>query len=146
MALADAPQAIALGDRASSTSRFLAASIDLGLIFLLVIGLDRLLDLGTLSLPFAGQSSTAGMTGVLVAGLGLAFMAKFWSTSPGKSLLGLRIAHASSQGDIAAWQAAVRQALWFVSLLGGWAFLWMLCDRRGQGLHDKLARTVVVKV
>ena len=145
MVSADAPQAIALGDQASAVSRFLAASVDFGLILVFALGSNRFLDLDALTLPMFGSFSLASLIGVLLPAFCLALMAKFLGVSPGKRVLGLRIVHAKTRDQIAYWQAAVRQALWLVSLFAGWVFLWIFCDRRGQGLHDKLARTLVVR-
>lgn len=65
--------------------------------------------------------------------------------TPGKLLLGCRVVDARTGGRPHLWQAIVRLLGYAVSALPlGLGFLWILWDRRRQGWHDKLARTVVV--
>lgn len=66
--------------------------------------------------------------------------------TPGKLLLGYRIVDARSGGRPRLWQVCVRLLGCVVSALPlGLGFLWMIWDRRHQGWHDKLARTLVVE-
>lgn len=66
--------------------------------------------------------------------------------TPGKLLLGCRVVDARSGGRPHVWQVIVRLLGYAVSALPlGLGFLWMLWDRRRQGWHDKLARTVIVE-
>jgi len=68
-----------------------------------------------------------------------------WQATPGKLILGCYVVDADT-GQAVTWlQAGVRYLAYFVSLLPlGLGFLWILWDKRKQGFHDKLARTVVV--
>jgi len=72
----------------------------------------------------------------------------FWvyrSATPGKMWLGAKIVDAESLGRPARWQWVVRYLGYYVSLLTlCLGFFWVGWDRRKQGFHDKLARTVVV--
>lgn len=65
--------------------------------------------------------------------------------TPGKRMLGMRVVDADGSGSIGFRRAALRRAAY---LIGGLAFylgwLWLLVDARGQALHDKVARTLVV--
>lgn len=65
--------------------------------------------------------------------------------TPGKLLLDCHIVDARSLGRISVLQAIIRYFGYLVSalplMLG---FLWIIWDRRHQGFHDKLARTVVI--
>lgn len=72
----------------------------------------------------------------------------FWlcrSATPGKMLLNMEIVDARTGGKPRPWQWIVRYAGYVVAvaplMLG---FLWILWDKKRQGWHDKLARTVVV--
>ena len=73
----------------------------------------------------------------------------FWlmfQGTPGKLLLGCRIIDAGSGGRARPSQLLVRLIGYAISFApAGLGFLWMLWDRRGQGWHDKLARTQVVE-
>jgi uncharacterized RDD family membrane protein YckC len=67
----------------------------------------------------------------------------FWALAgrtPGMALLGLRVV--AVDGRAASSFAALVRAVVLAGLPIG--ALWVLVDRRGQGLHDKLARTTVV--
>jgi uncharacterized RDD family membrane protein YckC len=66
--------------------------------------------------------------------------------TPGKLLSGCRIVDAESGGRARPFQLVLRLIGYAISLApAGLGFLWMLWDRRGQGWHDKLARTQVVE-
>jgi uncharacterized RDD family membrane protein YckC len=68
----------------------------------------------------------------------------FWGLAGrtlGMALVGVRVV--STRGRPVSWPAALIRAVVLAYFpLGG---LWMLVDRRRQGVHDKLARTVVVR-
>jgi uncharacterized RDD family membrane protein YckC len=72
------------------------------------------------------------------------YNALFWllaGRTPGMALLGLRVI--SSAGRPISWPAALVRALVLAYFpLGA---LWTLVDRRHQAVHDKIARTVVVR-
>ncbi len=77
-----------------------------------------------------------------------AIVVAFWSVrsaTPGKRLLAARIVDADSGAALTTRQALLRYASYYVSLVGfGLGFLWVAFDRRKQGWHDKIARTVVI--
>ena len=73
----------------------------------------------------------------------------FWikkSATPGKMLIKSKIIDANTGGQPKVWQWIVRYLGYFVSCiplgLGLFAVAW---DRRKQGWHDKMAKTIVVK-
>lgn len=73
----------------------------------------------------------------------------FWRTrqaTPGKIALSLRIVDANSGQTLSTGQSVGRYFAYLVSIvplcLG---FVWIAFDRRKQGWHDKLARSVVVR-
>jgi uncharacterized RDD family membrane protein YckC len=109
-------------------------------------------------------ATTAGVVGVEVVGvvlgrkpqhLGAAlaiapvvllfvYSVAFWvlaGRTLGTALLGLRVIRID--GRLVSWGQAVIRAL--IMLIFPIGFLWSLLDRRHQAIHDKLARTVVVR-
>jgi uncharacterized RDD family membrane protein YckC len=74
-----------------------------------------------------------------------------WGQTPGKRVMSLRVVRADDGGPISYGQAAWRLLFaYLVSLatcgIGGLVDVaWILWDARRQALHDKVARTVVVK-
>lgn len=74
----------------------------------------------------------------------------FWmarQATPGKMLLGMKIADANTLGPPTRKQDVGRYLSYYVSLLCLFlGFLWVAVDARKQGWHDKLAGTVVIRV
>lgn len=70
-----------------------------------------------------------------------------WGQTAGKLLLGLRVVRADG-GPVGGGQALFRETLGRLAagFLLGLGYLWVLADPQGQGWHDKLAGTVVVRV
>ena len=67
------------------------------------------------------------------------------STTPGKLLMGCHIVDAETLQPISRKQAIIRLAGYFVSALPLYlGFIWAARDKRKQGLHDKLAKTLVL--
>ncbi|GAA4736177.1 RDD family protein [Phytohabitans rumicis] len=69
----------------------------------------------------------------------------FWTLAgrtPGMALLGVRVV--TVDGGRVSWLAALVRAVVLAYFPVG--ALWAVVDRRGQGVHDKLARTTVVRV
>lgn len=70
---------------------------------------------------------------------------KFAST-PGKMILKMKIVDAKTLGPVSAGRLLLRYFAYFVALIPlGLGFLWVAWDKRKQGWHDKIARTVVVR-
>lgn len=85
---------------------------------------------------------------VLVPLLPVLMVVLWWrfQGTPGKLLLGCRIVDARTGGHPRLWQALVRLLGCVLSALPlGLGFLWIIWDRRHQGWHDKLARTLIVE-
>lgn len=80
--------------------------------------------------------------------LGLVILA-FWLTrlaTPGKMILDAVIVDAGTLGKPSTGRFIIRYLAYFVSAFPlGLGFLWVAFDRRKQGWHDKLARTVVIR-
>ena len=72
----------------------------------------------------------------------------FWrycGATPGKIALGIKIVDAASGGPPSLGRLALRFVGYFVSALPLYlGFLWAAVDRRKQGWHDKIARTIVI--
>ena len=73
----------------------------------------------------------------------------FWvykDATPGKMLCGIKIVDARTGGKPGGWQYIGRYFSYIAStlplMLG---FFWIIWDKRKQGWHDKLARTVVIR-
>ncbi|HEY0960760.1 MAG TPA: RDD family protein [Pseudomonadales bacterium] len=129
-------------------SRLLAAVLDsiiqllvLVPLFLVVFGPDIMADTTVLETPL-------GYT--LNYGLPLLYVVVCWiwkSATPGKIMMGMAIVDADSGGKPPALRLVVRYVAYYISALPLFiGFLWVAFDRRKQGFHDKLARTVVVMV
>jgi len=73
----------------------------------------------------------------------------FWHfklATPGKMAVSAVVVDADSYGRPSTLQLTVRYAGYFLSTIFLFAgFLWIGFDRRKQGWHDKIARTVVIK-
>lgn len=74
----------------------------------------------------------------------------FWVSkggTPGKTLLGMKIVDAKTFQKPTLAQSIIRYLGYFISvipcLLG---FIWIYYDKRRQGFHDKVAKTVVIMV
>lgn len=66
--------------------------------------------------------------------------------TPGKLLMNCRVVDAASGQPPSLGQAVLRYLGYILSALPlGLGFLWVIWDRRRQGWHDKLARTLVVE-
>ena len=134
--------------------RRLAASLIDSLIFGLILGLMWLLlgwgaapqtDLAPGPQVYDGSALLRGLAqNLLFALVTVIFWLKFLGT-PGKLLLGCQVVDARSGGPLRTGQALLRYLAYFVSALPlGLGFLWIAFDKRKQGFHDKIAKTVVV--
>ena len=65
--------------------------------------------------------------------------------TPGKRLFGLQVLDQATGKAISVGQSLLRYAGYFIAMLPlGLGLLWVVFDKRKQGWHDKLARTVVI--
>jgi uncharacterized RDD family membrane protein YckC len=73
----------------------------------------------------------------------------FWvmkGATPGKMVLRMRIVDADTYQAASGPRLFLRYVAYFVSMLPLFlGFLWIAWDKRKQGWHDKIARTVVVR-
>lgn len=133
---------------AGPVSRTIAYALDALIVVLLVTAGAAIADLvtsvmGTWIHDLTRAAASAFFL-VLPAMLA-AYCALFWALAgrtPGMALLGLRVVAVRSPG--LSWMAAaVRAVVLAYFPLGA---LWVLVDRRRQAVHDKLARTAVIRV
>ena len=72
----------------------------------------------------------------------------FWrycGATPGKSALGMKIVDANTGAAPSTVRLVIRFLAYFVSAFPLYlGFLWAAVDRRKQGWHDKIARTIVI--
>ena len=127
--------------------RLAAALLDLMLLVSTLGLIEWLIQQINLSNSGLTTTETAKvMTLPLLAGIPVLLL--FWlvfQASPGKLLLDCRIVDARDGSAPQPWQLLVRCMSYGLSAVPlGLGFLWMLWDRRRQGWHDKLARTLVV--
>ena len=100
--------------------------------------LDDFYDPGKTSL---GQFLLQDLAPMLLA---IFFWVRFRGT-PGKRLLGCQVADANSGDNLSVGRSVIRYVGYLVSLLPlGLGFFWILWDKKKQGFHDKLARSVVI--
>jgi uncharacterized RDD family membrane protein YckC len=71
----------------------------------------------------------------------------YWSATPGKILLRMKIVDARTRGPISRTQALLRAFGYIISTLPlGLGFFWMSLNKKRQGWHDILAGTLVVRI
>ena len=72
----------------------------------------------------------------------------FWrycGATPGKLALGVKVVDAKTGEAPATWRLVLRFFGYFLSAFPLYlGFLWAIVDRRKQGWHDKIARTIVI--
>jgi uncharacterized RDD family membrane protein YckC len=132
---------------AGVVSRTVAYVIDVLLVTVVVGGIAVVVTLMSTALLAETRDAVRIGIGYLVVFMPafLAFYSMlFWrlaGRTPGMALLNLRVIRVT--GRPVSWFAALVRAVLLAYLPVG--AVWSLVDRRRQGLHDKLARTVVVR-
>ena len=135
----------------------------------LIVGIPLAVVFGVLALAAGGlaagtsnsdqntQNTTAAVfSGVfilfylLAIAVSIGYWVYFWGTTGatfGMRMLGLRVVDANTGGPIGIPRALVR---WLMTIVNSWAcyigWIWVAFDARKQGWHDKVARTVVIRV
>lgn len=73
------------------------------------------------------------------------FFWQMYQATPGKLLLNIKIVCIETGAKPNFKQLVLRYLAYFVSIITlGLGFLWVIWDKKNQGLHDKLAKTAVV--
>jgi uncharacterized RDD family membrane protein YckC len=136
---------------AGLATRAIGLAVDVAIAQVIVFGGGAVLALvfslvGDLKLDTTIERLLAAVAWVLVVGF---YFVLFWSTAgqtPGMRLMALRVMD-EERGHPGVWRSCVRLiglALCIIPLCAG--FLPVLFDAQRRGLHDMLARTVVVYV
>jgi uncharacterized RDD family membrane protein YckC len=132
---------------AGVVSRAGAFLADAALVTLVAFGAVAVVALVTLVVGAQGRHLARTMVSILAIALPAllaAYGGIFWALAgrtPGMALLGLRVV--STAGRRPRWLACVIRAVVLAYFPIG--SLWCLVDRRHQAIHDKLARTTVVR-
>jgi uncharacterized RDD family membrane protein YckC len=133
-------------DYAGAISRTVAFLVDATIVTVFAVGA---------TIVFQLMGSVIGVIGSTITQAGMVFVGSvptifagynfvFWGLTgrtPGMALLGLRVVNTSGQ-RIRWMSSLVRAILLTVFTIGA---IWCLVDRRHQAIHDKVARTVVVR-
>lgn len=86
---------------------------------------------------------------LMEAAIAAAAFLLFWiyrDSTPGKMIVKAVIVDAKTFGKPAVWQYIVRYLGYYISMIPfGLGFVWIGLNRRKQGWHDLLARTVVIR-
>ncbi len=81
---------------------------------------------------------------------GIAYQVYFWTTTgqtPGKMVMGLKVVSAETGELLDTGGAAIRYVGYIVSGIPLYlGFLWVIWDPKHEGWHDKIAKTMVIKV
>ena len=132
---------------AGFVSRTWAFLADAAVVALVAFGAVAVVALVTLVVGAQGRHLARTMASVLAVALPAllaVYAGAFWALAgrtPGMALLGLRVV--STAGRPARWlSCAIRAVVLAYFPIGA---LWCLVDRRHQAIHDKLARTAVVR-
>lgn len=126
--------------------RFIAQVLDLLLFALLTLPFALILNPTGLPLLKALLIGTGDLW--VDIGLPIAAILICWSYragTPGKWLFKLQIVDMETHKSVNMKQSVIRMIGYFLAFLPfGAGYIWVFFDRKKQGLHDKLARTVVV--
>jgi uncharacterized RDD family membrane protein YckC len=119
-------------DYAGFAPRLLAALIDWLIFFVVSAPVSILFFKGSAIMPLLGAAAVIG----------------FWracGATPGKLAAGIRIVDAGTGRPAPTRRLLLRLACYLLSALPLYlGFVWIAFDRRKQGWHDKIARTLVI--
>jgi uncharacterized RDD family membrane protein YckC len=134
-------------------ARFLAFFIDSTIVTLLMMplmsaSLTTTVDYSDPQALNMLLSELLGPQTMLITAVFTAIAIAFWiyfASTPGKMLFRGYIVDAKSHGKMSTRQVIIRYLGYYVSTVTfGLGFLWIGIDKRKQGLHDKMAGTVVI--
>jgi uncharacterized RDD family membrane protein YckC len=131
-------------------TRVIAFLIDAALINLVgvIVGVGAALILSLLHLPNELKTVVAALGGAAYVLWTIGYFAAFWSTTgqtPGNRVMQIRVVRTDG-GPLKPRTAVVRcigLVLGALPLFAG--YVWILFDAKRRGLHDRLARTLVVE-
>ncbi len=133
--------------------RLLAGLVDLVLALVVVVTLVMLVLASDESPPRASavvaDLSALSRHGLWFLAAFASAQALFWTflgATPGMLLLGSQVLRADNHARLSLMQSCLRcVGLWLGLACLGVGVFWSIWDRRHQGLHDKLVRSVVIK-
>ncbi len=131
-------------------TRALAFALDAAVInaIAIVTGAVVALAFSVVTIPHELRTAAAAVGGVLYIAWTVGYFVVFWATTgqtPASRLVGIRVGDAAD-GRLGPWRALLRFAGLTLAALPFFAgFALILFDDRRRGLHDRLARTVVVE-
>ncbi len=119
-------------DYAGFGQRLLAALIDWLIFFVVSAPIGILFFEASAAMPLVAAAAVIGFW-------------RYCGATPGKLAVAVRIVDARTGQPVGTGRLALRLACYVVSALPLYlGFLWIAFDRRKQGWHDKIARTVVI--
>jgi uncharacterized RDD family membrane protein YckC len=98
---------------------------------------------------FSSEASYTPTQFVFEYVLPLIVVMAFWvikSATPGKMLFNMKIVDADTHNPVSVSRLLLRYLAYFVSMLPlCLGFLWVAWDKKKQGWHDKIAKTVIIR-
>ena len=127
-------------------ARFIATILDN--IWLTIVAYGLLwLSIG--SEEFAGEAALSLTRFLILYILPFVLVIVFWnlkSATPAKMLFSMKIVDAETLGPVSTPRLVLRYFAYFVSAIPlGLGFIWAAFDKKKQGFHDKIAKTVIIK-
>ncbi len=108
---------------------------------------NRLMSSYLISSGYARQWFGNFITQLLVLAIVTGLCWRLFGATPGKWLLRMRVVDARTESLLSDWQVIIRLFGYVIStLILCIGFFWIGFDKRAQGWHDKLARSVVLVV
>lgn len=133
-------------DQAGFVSRTVAYVVDASLVSVVAAGAVIFVELvGSVIGAQVRDVALAVLSAVALPTTFALYCTVFWGLAgrtPGMALLGIRVV--STRGRPVSWLSSLIRALVLAYFPIG--ALWSLVDRRRQAVHDKLARTLVVRI
>ena len=134
-----------VGQLASPASRLAALFLDILIPVMAFITFGGIAASGSQEADGGGAGPVIGAL-LLLGYVGWALVLFSRGTTPGKSLLGLRVVKEAGQAA-GFGTMLIREWIgkWISGLIFGLGYIWILIDKDRQGWHDKLMSTYVVK-
>src|SRR6266568_613780 len=134
---------------AASIIDSIIVTVALFIIFFAIGLIAGIAGLATGQHPSATGSSVETVANLIYLLLYVGYFVYFWgmSQTPAMRWLGLQVVDATTGAPIGFGRAALRYVGYLVSILACYVgLIWAAFDPRKQGWHDKIARTVVIRV
>ena len=126
---------------ASNLKRFLAFFIDNIIMFIILFPLIMIMS-DTKSIP---SSQELNVLQIIFIPIILFMWVKWGGATPGKKIMKIKIVDENSFGSLTGGQAILRYIGYIPSSIMFIGFIMILFTKKKQGLHDKIAKTVVIE-